>query len=652
MKNFIFKFIYFTLLYIKSNQYKEFDFFDLKNKNSSICDLKITTDNFIIFDKCILSYEWKLNFEKTTSQNALQVYENKETKRRVFNIEYVIDSHKSQQDIKFNNITIDVFDKKKYLNIIKISNQFPLNLRKGENFDIIVEYESYNLTYIDLVISISMLNNINSKNVELNFGYRKIVTDEFIKKTDLSYLFLILIFIMFIFLLRIKCLVEENQFIKIHIDEIIQGKNAEQIFFVTGIVLTIFLFFIIIKFTYYITFIFSTLLAILSVKSFFKYCFKVILPSLSYLENKYINFKYIKIDFSNAIFYSMSIFVIIYWYNITDEYFYLHTFLNDIIFFIIVYFNVHKLNLKNFYIIIAISFIIIAYQIIKIIIDENIVQEDNNNVFYITTRFIIDVPIRFILKDLVDSPFEEVYFFSILDIVLVGFVIHYCEDTYNLSKNYLMISIYGTIIGLIINMFIFYGFNFSPPIAIIPLLISIISLLFYSIYQKQFSDFINLESKEIQELKEIVKIQEIQDIPAQIDFLKGGELNISFNGGKLFEEDKKDEDFKIKDDENDKDSSDSDEENKKKHEKMINNFTDKINFKMSSGKQEDSEIEKLFDLVESETDNRIPETPIFSRKKQKKLTFEAIDEKSPKLFNKKKEPKMFEMKIFEEKSDK
>ena len=89
----------------------------------------------------------------------------------------------------------------------------------------------------------------------------------------------------------------------------------------------------------------------------------------------------------------------------------LHTFLNDIIFFTIVYFNVHKLNLKNFYIITGISFIVIIYQVIKMILDEDAVQEDTNNVFYITTQFIIDVPIRFILKDFVDSPFEEIYFF-------------------------------------------------------------------------------------------------------------------------------------------------------------------------------------------------------------------------------------------------
>ena len=97
----------FSLLIFKSRQSNENDFIILKNKNSSICDLKITTDNLVIFDKCILSDEWNINFEKTLSQNSLEVYEKRETTRRVFNIEYAIDSHKSQQGIKFNNIMLN-----------------------------------------------------------------------------------------------------------------------------------------------------------------------------------------------------------------------------------------------------------------------------------------------------------------------------------------------------------------------------------------------------------------------------------------------------------------------------------------------------------------------------------------------------------------
>ena len=74
----------------------------------------------------------------------------------------------------------------------------------------------------------------------------------------------------------------------------------------------------------------------------------MLLPSLSSLEKKYLNIKYFQLDYSNIIFYSVSIFIIVYWYYVTDDFLYIHTFLNDIIFFIIVYFIVHKLNLKIF----------------------------------------------------------------------------------------------------------------------------------------------------------------------------------------------------------------------------------------------------------------------------------------------------------------
>ena len=530
-----------NILIINSHQSDDYYFSYLKSKNSSICDLRITTDKFIIFDNCKLSYEWKLYYEKSSSQNALEIYEKKETPIRVINFEYISDNHKNQPDIKFTNIEIQTFYNNLYINNINISNEFPLYLKKGDNFDIIIEYESWNYTYIDLVINIFMQNDVDEGIAELNFGYNKILLNEYYEKIDLSYLFLVIFFIIFIFLLQLKFLIEENQFIVIHIDEIMQGKNAETIFVVVGILLTFLFFFMIIKYIYYITFIFSILLAIISVKSFYKYLFKIIFPSFAVtLDFKNLVMKGIKIEYSNLIFYPISAATIIIWYNISDDNFDLHTYLNDIIFFTIVYFNVHKLNLKNFFIITGISFAIIIYQVIKIVLDENKIQKDKHNVYYITTRFIIDVPIRFILKDFLESPFEEVYFFSILDITLIGYVIHYCESTYHLSKMYLIIAFYGTILGLIINLFLFYGFKFCPPMSLIPLFISIVSLIVYSIHKKQFFDFMELEKDEGQEFQDMDEIQEIKDSQnPQFEMNKKNEFDISFKDDQIFKEEKK-----------------------------------------------------------------------------------------------------------------
>ena len=569
--------IYFNLcllniLIINTYQSSDYYFLELKSKNSSICDLRITTDKFTIFDNCELSSEWKLYLERTSSQNSLEVYEKKETPIRVINIEYLIDSHKSQPDINFTNIKIETYFETNFIDYINISNQFPISLKKGDNFDIIIEYAAMNYTYINLVINIFMKNDLDSSIVDLNFGYSKILFNEYNQKIDLSYLFLVLFFIIFIFLLRLKFLIEENQFIVIHIDEIMQGKNAETIFVVVGILLTILLFFMIIKYIFYITFVFSILIAIISVKSFYKYLFKVIFPFWAEnLDAKIIQIRNYKMECSNIFFYPISILTIIIWYNISDENFDLHTYLNDIIFFTIVYFNVHKLNLKNFFIITGISFAVIVYQVIRIVLDDDNVQKDKNNVYYITTRFIIDVPIRFILKDFLESPFEEIYFFSILDITLIGYIVHYCDFTYHLSEVYFRISIYGTILGLIINIFLFYGFKFSPPMSLIPLFICIVSLIVYSIHKKQFFDFMELDKEEVQEFQEI-EIQDIQDNLNNIS-KKNENYNLSFYDDKIFRGET--DNLKIK--ELNEENADEDSEEEKKHENLMNELNLEIN---------------------------------------------------------------------------
>ena len=154
----------------------------------------------------------------------------------------------------------------------------------------------------------------------------------------------------------------------------------------------------------------------------------------------------------------------------------------------------------------------------------------------------------------------------------------------------------------------------------------------------------------------MVKIQEIQDIPSQIDFLKG---NISFNREKLFEEDKNFDELKDKENKDeididiDKDS-DSDEEDKKKHENIINNFSDKFNYnKISNEQQEDSEIEgmeNLIKLVGGESKENL-KTPNFPKKKSKKIILDLENNNDFNSNSKKQSQKMIEMKILEEKNN-
>ena len=632
-----------NLLIIITCQTSDYYFLDLKSKNSSICDLRITTDKFIIFEKCELSPEWKLYLEKTTSQNSLEVYEDKETPIRVINIEYLIDNHKSQPDIKFTNIEIKAYFDKIFINKINITNEFPMNLKRGDNFDIIIEYGNMNYTYINLVIDIFMKNDLDSSLIDLNFGYSKILFNEYNEKIDLSYVFLVLFFIICIFLLRLKFLIEENQFIVIHIDEIMQGKNAEKIFVVVGILLTILLFFMIIKYIFYITFVFSILLALISVKSFYKYLFKVVLPSkVQSLDDKVIRIKNYNLEYSNIVFYPLSILTIVFWYNISDETFDLHTYLNDIIFFTIVYFNVHKLNLKNFFIITGISFGFIIYQVIKIAVDDDKIQKDKNNVYYITTRFIIDVPIRFILKDFLESPFEEIYFFSILDISLIGYIVHYCDFTYHLSEVYFRISIYGTILGLIINIFLFYGLKFAPPMSLIPLFICIVSLIVYSIHKKQFFDFMDLDKEEAQDSQEM-DIQEMED-PSK----KNVNFNLSFRNSQAFPGET--DNLKIKE-QNEENGDDSEDE--AKYENSINELHRNANLNIYAFSNKLIGEQGLFDDIKNENIKRSSMGIINEENNINNLYLspnkERINSSLPNL--RKQEIKNIEMKEINEKQD-
>ena len=468
-------------------------YLNLIKQNSSLCDLKISTNGIIIFDKCKLSTEWKIDFFSTDSKTPLLVYETSKTPRRTFNFDYVTDAHKIQPDIKFLNVSINaITNDNLYSNEVAIFNFFPTILKKGDNFDVIVDYEKYNSTYRNIILSIFMQSDLDSHIIQLDIKYIKIVNIAFNFKNDFSYLVLVISYIIFMFLTKQKYLVDEKHFVQINIEEIIQVKNAESIFFASGMIVVVILFFIIIGYIYYITIIFSILLGIISVKSSIKYLFRKIIPKITRKMESYYSFIYkFKLDASKIICYLLSTTIIIIWYRSKGSF---HIILNNIIFFIMVYVSVHKLNWKKFYMIITLFLIAFIYQIVNIILEPNICQKDSN-IYYITTKFIIDAPIRFILPDLINAPFEEIYYFTILDITLVGFVIQYCEHSLDLNNSYLKISFYCCFVGLLLNILFFYGIRFSPPISMFPLIISIIVLVSYSIYNKEFIMFVDMTKR-------------------------------------------------------------------------------------------------------------------------------------------------------------
>ena len=56
-------------------------------------------------------------------------------------------------------------------------------------------------------------------------------------------------------------------------------------------------------------------------------------------------------------------------------------------------------------------------------------------------------------------------------------------------------AIYFCFLGLLLNIILFYGLRFSPPISMFPILFNIISLIIHSIHNKEFVDFMDMQNR-------------------------------------------------------------------------------------------------------------------------------------------------------------
>jgi cyclin B len=148
---------------------------------------------------------------------------------------------------------------------------------------------------------------------------------------------------------------------------------------------------------------------------------------------------------------------------------------------------------------------VFIYQISFLFFIEGLPLVQRETIYNITTKYVINVPIKFILPDLIKSPYEEVYFFSIVDVLLLNFLLRYCEKWININRNYYVISLYTSHLGILINLILFYGFKFYPPMYMIPTMLCLFSVVFYSIYCKNFFVFCDYnEEKSLYEKENII----------------------------------------------------------------------------------------------------------------------------------------------------
>ncbi len=462
-------------------------------KGINLCDLIITTENHTILSNCLISESWRDNLDVMSSQIFEKTYEKSITKRRMFNIEYKDNSQETKNPILINKIEISSINGNKYLVPELLSIDFPYSLEQGDSFDIIIEYNCIK-KWDDIKISLDITG--EEKNIKTYFLYKKICEANYRNKPNFTYFFLCLSFIIIVILSTYDFLITKINFVKINIQEIMQVKNAENILMATSIILVIILFFIIIGYIKIISFVFSSLMSIISVKSFLKSLFKMFIPNLNdKFEKQTYYIKNLKMDNSKLITYIISILIYIFWFISENYKFYIQIIVNNFIVFIIIYFSEHKINWQSFYFVVLIFLIVFIYQLTFIFYLEGLPTPSKSTVYNITTKLTFNIPIRFILPDFIKSPYDEVYFFSIVDCIICGFILRYCEKSEILSKNYYKIAYCATYVGILINLFLFYVLRFAPPMHMIPSLLSILSVIIYSITKKETWIFMDLEAQ-------------------------------------------------------------------------------------------------------------------------------------------------------------
>lgn len=456
--------------------------------NKNVCDLIIKTENSTVFSSCLVQEEWLDVNQFQTDRNFKEVYESSKSTRRSFTIDYHKDSESSPKKnaIILSSITVSNTNPN-YLKPIILSNSFPYTLHQGDTFDFIVDYNCK-----DMWDDVKIMIGINGEKESINFFVKKICCKKYLYTSNFSYFVLLLFYIIFIHFSRLDFLIHKEHFVQINIKELIQAKNVENIFYTTIIIIGIIIFFISIGYIYIISFFFVALLSVICIKSFIKFIFSLIIPSImDKFESKSCYLLYFKLTCPKVFCYGIAFAIYLFWFICPFKV--AKIILNNVIVFIVTYYIIHKINFRNFIMIATLFFLVILYQMILLIAYDGLVTKNTNATFDLTTHLIIDAPIRFVLPDLVPSPFDEIYFFSTIDLVLLGFLLRYLECLSLINEKYLTVGLYNSYLGLMINLFIFYIFKIYPPLYFVPCVLVIAGLLIYAFIAGDFLKFWNLD---------------------------------------------------------------------------------------------------------------------------------------------------------------
>lgn len=323
----------------------------------------------------------------------------------------------------------------------------------------------------------------------------------YLKTLNSSYLITMALFLICLYGFKNSFLINKDHFVQINIESILQTKNVEKILLITLIIIIVILFFIIIGYIYVISFIASTIISIISITSLVRFVLTLFFPKfIDMIETKTFLIYNIMMNYGKLLFYMISTCLFIVWFIVKSI---PEMIVNNLIVFIISYFAIHKLNWKKFYMVFGFYLITLIYQITILTLAE-VPTTFVSQIYSLTTRLVINAPIRFVIPDIVNSPYDIIYFFTIFDLVLVGFVLKYLERSSKFNAKFAFIGQYGTYLGMLLNLITFYFFKFAPPVYVIPCTVIIMWAIVYSFLIGEAMAFFDIDAQK-RRLKEMAE---------------------------------------------------------------------------------------------------------------------------------------------------
>ena len=261
----------------------------------------------------------------------------------------------------------------------------------------------------------------------------------------------------------------------------------------------------------------GVLLSLISIKFILKSLISQFQPNFSQTITNKIWVLYPKysvtISLSKIIYYSISVIIFTFWMIYFNNFL-----LMNFIAFSISYLVIKKFYFSNFYFIIFLFFAIILYNTIWLFIND----VSFIDTFNLSSENIVNIPIIFLLPEIYKSPFQTNYFFSLLDLILIGFLLKYLKNTsHNLGKDYIINTRYTIYLGLVCNLVLFYFFKICMPFFILPGILSISFVIMFAVRRNEYSFLIHLEKQwKFNQNNKINKIYPLQIIGADqsLDF--------------------------------------------------------------------------------------------------------------------------------------